>query len=241
MKMKLDLVLRRLSVGAGLVLGATLAVILATRAASAPAEAAPAETGEAGIDTATPPAGLPPEKVAAYAQMVQEEVESGVQQRLWTVLSEERRGKSDAAQRAGQADLARWELGLAREFQERASAALARLQEVAKRRTEFERVNRLGPASQTETLAGLKPSLLVAEETVYLERLDQRLGILTEELGWLQETQRLYAVQLQTNNTPDDISRISWLLEDSNRIERDLQRQQSDLQLKKLEFRARRR
>lgn len=194
--------------------------------------------GTSRAQESAPAPALTPEKAAAYVALAKEEVELAVQQRLFTMLAEERHGRSEAAQKEAKGELAKWEADLSRELQARSAEALKKLDEATQRRQAFEDANKLAGPPRPEVLTGWRPWLLGAEEVVYLQRIDQRLGLLQSELASLQETQRLYVLELQTNNTPDDVSRVSWMLEGSNRDMRDLQRQQSDLQLKKLEFRA---
>jgi hypothetical protein len=185
-----------------------------------------------------PSSPSPAEKVASYSQMLQEEIELGAQQRLLTVLSEEHQGRAEIADKAGNAELSRWESELSKDLRARAAVALGKVTALGKQRREFEEANKLGPAGQPEVAAALRQSLLSLEESVYLERLAQRLGSLQQELNDLHETQRVCLLQMQTNNGPDEAYRLNWLLESSHRTVRDIQRQQTDLQLKQLEFRA---
>ena len=67
---------------------------------------------------------------------------------------------------------------------------------------------------------------------------DARLEQLHEELAVAIRDTRVLSMQIGTNKTPEDIGTLSLVLGDSQRFVKELQREQLDLELRKLEFRA---
>ncbi len=78
----------------------------------------------------------------------------------------------------------------------------------------------------------------VDDELVFLSTVEGRLEQLHQELSAAIEESRLLSMQVATNKTPEDIGAMSFVLGDNQRVVKDLQKEQLDLELRKLEFRA---
>jgi hypothetical protein len=78
----------------------------------------------------------------------------------------------------------------------------------------------------------------VDDELVFLSTVEGRLEQLRQELSAAIEESRILSMQVATNKTPEDIGAMSFVLGDNQRVVKDLQKEQLDLELRKLEFRA---
>jgi hypothetical protein len=94
-------------------------------------------------------------------------------------------------------------------------------------------------ASATPRVQGEAP--LHSEEAAYLERIDQRVRAIQTELAVLSAESISYAERLPTNNVASDVYQLSAALEQNRRLTRELVKEQAELELRVLEFRALRR
>jgi arginine deiminase len=81
----------------------------------------------------------------------------------------------------------------------------------------------------------------VDEELVFLSTVEARLEQSHQELSAAIEDSRVLSMQVSTNKSPEDIGAISAVLSENQRVVKELQKEQLDLELRKLEFRAIRR
>ena len=82
---------------------------------------------------------------------------------------------------------------------------------------------------------------LNADELAYVTKLDERLLRVRQELAATAEAAKNLTMQLQTNATAQAVGRVSVLLGENSLHARQWVREQSELELRKLEFRAIRR
>lgn len=173
-----------------------------------------------------------------YASLVRTEIEAGAQQRLLAELAQLHAQRAADMDRSNRTDAANWERGLARELEERASAVLRDISNIARDRMALEESQKLSNNalfSATPLTGTNAPDL---NSLAYLARIEEQLSNISQDLAKLADDGREAAAQLQTNNAPEDVWRISRSLQDNRREFRELQRDRAMLELKKLELRA---
>ena len=199
--------------------------------AATPVPAAPA----AAISDLAKPGTLSPADRLQYARLIRTELELNAQLRLLAELLEERLSRSDQFARSAAPERAQWEAELARDLRSRNSVVLGQLNELTKQRLAFEAAH--VPAS-TPGLGTLDDGKLNLDESAYVSRLDERLLKVRQELAALDDSSRGLAMQLQTNTTVEAVGRIQVMIEENTRRAAQWEREHSELELKKLEFRA---
>jgi hypothetical protein len=123
-----------------------------------------------------------------------------------------------------QGEKAKWETELVNELQEK----IGRLQKSIDQRSHP------GPAANGSNAVGGEGD----EQVVFMATVDSHLEQLRQELSAaIADTQAL-GLRIATNKMPEEIAATSVALGDNQRIVRELQREQLDLELRKLEFRA---
>ncbi len=203
-----------------------------TNATPEASTAAPAGGGE---HSPPKPKPLTAEEKAQYAKLTQAELELSAQIKLLNELADEHVRRADEAS-VGMPDKARWEMDRGRELRSRSTGLLGQLNELTKERVAFQAGHGPAIAAGFSALEDRKP--LNPEELAYVMSLDQRLVKVRQELLAVDQAAKGFYAELQTNNTPETMERISYLLDENGRQARQWEREESDLQLKKLEFRA---
>jgi hypothetical protein len=191
-----------------------------------------------GQDDAARPATPLPADAAYFVALNQQLLERNAEFTLLTQLAQEHNTRADQAGSANQGEKAKWERDLSKELADKGSALLAQINELSQQRTAFEKTNKLAGSAGlwAGSTNGFNPS-----EVIYLARLEERAQDVERELKALVDQGNIYTLQLQTNNVPEEVGRVSFLLEDNRRDARWLQKERLDLELKRLEFRAVRR
>jgi len=203
-----------------------------------------------GAQEAVPPASTPapaaappgsgnlsPEDSARYVGLKLDETRLETQLKLLTELADEHLKRSEAA-RSERLDSEKWEIARSQELRDRALTVARLLNDATKARLAFEEAH-LPPITTAVSIGGLGSAVAPdPNEQAYLTRLERRFAVVTAE--WLAaiETSRLYAVQLGTNRVPEEAQRISVMLSEISHQARELEKEQADLELRKLEFRA---
>jgi hypothetical protein len=178
------------------------------------------------------PPVLTPQDSTPATRFSENLIELQTKSALLLALAEEHLKKSEQALSVDQPEKARWEQELANDLQGRNSIVSNRLSELKLALTKPEEAQ-AGAAAKFEGLE--------SDELVYLAKLNERLATTDREIGAAMEEAQSYVLQLQTNNTPDQMQSVSGALEDNRRTMKELRKQRSDLELKKLEFWAYRR
>jgi len=144
-----------------------------------------------------------------------------------TALAQDHRERAEAATRNGQAELAKWESGLAENLDHCGSNLLAQ-QEGADARKRA--VLSAGPGEATAALS--------SAELDYLAMLQEKAQALQKELVAATEETRVYALQVATNRNVTDYTDNSGSLrlQEIGRHINLLQAEQADLELKKTHF-----
>jgi len=165
-------------------------------------------------------------------------LELNTQLKLLTELADLHAKRSEEAARTGTPEKTRWEAELAQELTAQKAAALAQLNETTKRRLAFEAAHAsISPASAGDG-ALAEGKALNADELIFLTRLDERLVKVRQGLAASMDAEKGFYAELQTNNTAEAVGRVSMRLEENGKQVRLWEREASELELKKLEFRA---
>jgi hypothetical protein len=175
-------------------------------------------------------AQTPSPKVPEMANLPLKEIQAGAEFALLKELAAQRKLLSEQAVDAKQPDKARWEAELAQELLARADRAAASLEEAVRQR--------LGSQSGPPSAAAADAVAADPDEAAFLTRLDTQLWRVERDLQALLEQNKDLSAQLQTNNTPEEVVRISYLAQENNTVSRFLERERSGLELQKLQYRA---
>ena len=197
---------------------------------------APVATNATVSENAT--SGIPKADPAAYyATLNRRVVESTAQFELLNQMTQEHRKRAEEAP-PDQGARSQWESELAKELGERAAAILTLLTNTTRERVAFEQSH---PDLATSTLANSPAGATNgpnAAETAFLAKLAERRTAVQQEIAATTEAAMLYAIQLGTNSSSYDSSRVSSLLQENGYYLKQLQKELFDLDLKNLEFRA---
>jgi hypothetical protein len=174
---------------------------------------------------------------AYYATLTRQTFELGAQHALLNELAQELK-KRAAESPADQAAMAKWENDLARELSERAAAVLARLNDCTKQRQAFEETHAAELVNLKANGTAGATNGPTADGIAYLARLDDRIERARQELAAAVDLGKLYTTQILTNKSQDEFVRISGLVQDNTSLISRLEKEHSDLELRKLEFRA---
>ena len=145
----------------------------------------------------------------------QQAIALDAQFRLLSDLTQEHRKKAESLL-TNEPEKAKWESELAAELSTRASTLLAQIDDLAKQKA----------VSSSN------------DEVLFLAKVEDRLTQVHQDLTAALETGKLYAAQLQTNHISDEYLKLTGLVQENAFQVRLLQKEQSDLELKQLEFRA---
>jgi len=219
----------------------------AVPANAVPAEAAPpahAGAGQKPPAVAAPAAnvakrnGLSPEGQAEYATLRRAELELNAQHKLLTGLIDEHARLANDSSRIGSLEKSQWEGQLVQDLRNRSSQVLAQLNEMTKQRLAFEAAHGPRPASPPRLGALDEQKALNADEFAYVTRLDELLLNVRQQLANIDEAAKGLYSELQTNSTAEAVTRVSVLLDENATRAKLWEREQSELELRKLEFQA---
>ncbi len=143
---------------------------------------------------------------------------------LLTEMTQEHQKRAADLTQTNQIEKAKWETDLVNELQEKS----ARLQK------SIGQANAAWPGAK-DLKAGAGE---VDEQLAFVSTVESRLDQLQQELSAAVENNSLLSLQIVTNKPPDDMAAMISSLGESQRLVNQLQREQLDLELRKLEFRA---
>jgi hypothetical protein len=95
---------------------------------------------------------------------------------------------------------------------------------------------RFDAAHGSQPGAAVKAQGLESDELIYLAKLNEKLAATEQDIAAAVDEAQNYALQLQTNNTPEHVQSVSLALEENKRTLKELRHQQFDLEMRKLEF-----
>ncbi len=223
----------------GALLAATMAASVGRGAEQPKTNAAPAAAPVAGgpvqgtnVAKQKP---LTAEERTNYNRLKRSEVELKAQVNLLNELAGEHFRRAEES-RIGLPEKARWETDAGQELRQKSSQLLGQLNEATKERLAFEAAHAPDPEA---ALASLEDrNSLNPDEMAYLMKLDDRLVRIQQEMVANDQAAKALFLELQTNNSPDDMDRISRQLDENARQSKQWEREHADLELKELEFRA---
>jgi hypothetical protein len=142
---------------------------------------------------------------------------------LSELLHEHQKRATDLAQK-NETERAKWESDLVNELQQKS----ARVQK------SIDQATQASPG--TSELKGAATN--IDDHLVFVSTVEARLEQIRQQLSAAIEDGRVLTMQISTNKAPEDFARVSSVLNDNQNVVRELQREQLDLELRKLEFRA---
>jgi hypothetical protein len=122
-----------------------------------------------------------------------------------------------------QAEKAKWESDLVNELKEKIVRVQKNIDQAAQ------------PSTGTNDL---KTAVEVDDQLIFVSTVEARLEQLRQEVSAAIEDGRVLTVQMTTNKAPEDIASVSFALNENQKVVKQLQKEQADLDLRKLEFRA---
>ena len=172
----------------------------------------------------------------AYIALLKNELELSTQLTLLSSLAQEHRKRAEEAAKPDQAPKALWEMELAKELGDKSEAVLKQLNEATRQRQAFEQAHKdvLGSVGGVNAAA----ARVNPQEIEFFKKLNDRLDRVNQDLLAARQLAYAYATQMQTNKLPYDYQQAAAVFEENARKVRQLERDQSDLELRKLEFEA---
>src|SRR4030095_3772600 len=148
-----------------------------------------------------------------YATLNQREIESNAQIELLNQLAQEHRKRAQDAP-ADQGPRAQWERDRAKELSERAAATLVLLNKTTKERVAFEQKHPgFAPPLLSNFASGATHDLNPADIAFLAKLADRRIAV-EEEIAATIQAANLYAVQMATNTSSYDSTRMFSLIQD---------------------------
>ncbi len=178
------------------------------------------------------------EDLAYYSALNRQEFEFATQIKLLSELEQEHRKRAEEARKGEQADKAKWETDLAQELADKASGITKLTNDVTKQRLAFEQAHKPLNSSVFAIRARITANGQTPEEIAFLTKLDERLWGVEQELSAALDEVNGLTAQIATNTVPEDMAPVSLSLQENGRRVKQLQKEESDLELKKLEFQA---
>jgi hypothetical protein len=138
-------------------------------------------------------------------------------------IEQEHQKKAADLTQKNETEKAKWESDLVNELHEKS----VRLQKSIDQTTQ--------PSLGSNDLKGAGD---VDDKLIFVSAVEARLQELQQELSATIEDGRALTTQMGTNKVPEDIANLSLTLSENQKVVKQLQREQLDLELRKLEFRA---
>ena len=170
----------------------------------------------------------------AYASLAKKDLELNTQIKLLNTLAQDHRKLAEEAAKAIQADKALWENDLARNLNDKGLALQQQLRDVTTQRLALEKARANAPLS----VGGSPASPPNTPALAFLNKLDEGLQRVEQELITAHQDASVYASQIATNSMPYGFEKASDALEQNARRVRQLEQERFDLELRKLEFLA---
>jgi hypothetical protein len=142
---------------------------------------------------------------------------------LKEMLHEHQSRAADLKQK-NESDKAKWETELVSELQEKSARVQKSIDAISQ------------PVAAARDLKGASGE--VDDGLIFLATVDARLEQIHQELSAAIEDSRVLSTQVATNKAPEDIGAMAGVLSENQRLVKDLEKEQLDLELRILEFRA---
>ena len=177
----------------------------------------------------------------AYVALLRSQVELSTQFKLLVSLASEHRKRADEAAAASQGPKAVWEAELAKELHDSSDALLKQLGEATKQRQAFEQAHKNVAVSPGNFSAAAADARVRPQEIEFIKKIDERIDRVSQDLLAARQSAAAYAMQMQTNKMPYDYQQAAEVFQQNARRIRQLEQEQADVELRKLEFQALRR
>jgi len=139
-------------------------------------------------------------------------------------MQQEHQSRAGELKQKNESEKAKWETELVNELQEKSTQVQKMIDQMSQ------------PGALERDLKGAGGN--VDDELVFESTVEARLEQIHQELSAAIEDSRVLSAQVSTNKTPEDIGAMASVLGDNQKLVKDLQKEQLDLELRKLEFRA---
>jgi hypothetical protein len=176
-----------------------------------------------------------------YVALMKSQVELSTQFKLLVSLASEHRKRADEAAAASQGPKAVWETEIAKELHDKSDVLLKQLSEATKQRQAFEQAHKNVAVSLGNLNAAAADARVSPQEVEFIKKIDERMDRLSQDLLAARQSSATYAMQMQTNKMPYDYQQAAEVFQQNARKIRQLEQEQSDVELRKLEFQALRR
>jgi hypothetical protein len=177
----------------------------------------------------------------AYVALLKSEVELNTQYKLLSSLAQEHRQRAEEAATAGQVQKIVWETELVKELRDKSESVLQQLSEATKERQAFEQAHKSAAASLGSLNAATADTRVSPQEVEFMSKLGERIDRVNQELLVARQYSYDYAEQMRTNTMTYDFQKAAAQFEQNAGKIKQLEQEQSDLELRKLEFQALRR
>lgn len=164
----------------------------------------------------------------------QREIELSAQFNLLKDWAAQHALRAEQAEKDKQREKATWEQDLAAELRAKVDAVARELATVSSQRLALEKTRRGAETAGAGEAAD-------QDEAAFFSRLDTLLWQVDQEMNLTAELVKGFSAELQTNNAPEDVLRISFQVQENNNLMRYLEREKSNLELLKLQYLALRR
>jgi hypothetical protein len=174
-----------------------------------------------------------------YAMLNRRVIEFKAQSELLGQLAQEYKKRAEGTA-PDQTAKVQWENELARELAERSAVVAGIANQVQKERLAFEQAHPdlVASSQQPAALAANTPS---TDEILFFSKIQERLSELQQDIANTVDAGKVLTAQLHTNTGSFEYSRIASVLQQNDNALRQLQKEEWDLELRRLEFRALRR
>jgi hypothetical protein len=142
---------------------------------------------------------------------------------LREMLQERQKRAADLTQK-NQTEKAKWESELVNELQEKSTHV----------QKSIDQATQPWPGTSDAKAAAAD----VDDQLVFVSTVEARLEQLRQELSAATQDSRVLSTQIGTNRAQEDFAGLSFALSENQRLVKQLQREQFDLELRRLEFRA---
>jgi hypothetical protein len=177
----------------------------------------------------------------AYVALLKSEVELNTQFKLLSSLAQEHGKRAEQASAVSQAQKTLWEFELTKELRDRSEIVLQQLSEATKQRQAFEQAHKSTAASPAGLNAVTAETRVSPQEVEFMSKLGERIDRVAQELLATRQYALDYAEKMRTNTLTYDFQKAAAEFEQNARKIKQLEHEQSDLELRKLEFQALRR
>ena len=177
----------------------------------------------------------------AYVVLLRSELEFSTQFKILSSLAQEHRKRAEDAAAASQAQRTLWENELVKELGDKSEALLKQLNEATKQRQAFEQAHTNAASSSGSGNAAAAANRVSPQEVEFMSKLGERMDRVHQDLLTVRQYSNDYADRMRTNTLTYDFQKAAAEFEMNARKIQQLERELSDLELRKLEFQALRR